>query len=231
MSCPILSATLNGVFVGRIVDRWHGRPSSAIHKLAVDGPQTVTKVGLDTDAQADLNVHGGPDKAVHHYAADHYASWQSEGLLPQGTLPAAFGENLSTFGMNEETLCIGDILTAGSATLQISQGRQPCWKLNEYTGQKTMAYQFQKTGRTGWYYRVLEPGIIQVGDKITLTLRPCPDWSVAKVTRARLTKRIAAEDAAHLSRLPELASGWRDAFSKMSKGQLDEDTGKRLDPA
>ncbi|MVO18699.1 MOSC domain-containing protein [Parasedimentitalea huanghaiensis] len=230
MNCPALSATINGVFVGRIEDHWFDKPPSAIHKIAADGPQTVTTVGFDTDAQADLSVHGGPDKAIHHYAADHYASWQSEGLLPPGTLPAAFGENLSTFGMNEETLCIGDILTAGSAILQISQGRQPCWKLNEHTGQKTMAYQFQKTGRTGWYYRVLEPGTIQVGDIINLTSRPCPDWSVAKVTRARLTKRIAAEEAAYLSRLPELASGWRDAFRKLAIGQLDEDTRKRLNP-
>ncbi|WP_166418771.1 MOSC domain-containing protein [Cochlodiniinecator piscidefendens] len=230
MNCPTLSATITELFVGNIEELWPGKAKSAIHKRKATGQHVITDVGFESDSQADLTVHGGADKAIHHYAADHYKFWQSEGLMARGTKPAAFGENISTLGLIEETLCIGDIFSAGSAILQISQGRQPCWKLNEHTGQKTMAYQFQKTGRTGWYYRVLESGSVQAGDKITLISRPCPDWSVAMVTRARLTKRITTDGAARLARLPELADGWKNAFAKMAIGQLNENTDKRLKP-
>ena len=225
---PNLSSRIKGLFVGKVADRWPGKPPSAIQKDAATGQQDIGTHGFVQDAQADLEVHGGADKAIHHYAFDHYAAWQAEGLIPDGTLPAAFGENISTIGLTEDTLCIGDILKLGSATVQISQGRQPCWKLGLHTGQDKMPYLFQKTGRTGWYYRVLDGGAVSVGDSITLLERPQPNWSVRQVTQARLTKRIAPSQAAQLADMPELAEGWRAAFARMAAGQLKEDTSKRL---
>ncbi|SFT62667.1 MOSC domain-containing protein [Sedimentitalea nanhaiensis] len=227
---PPDTCTVQGLFTGRVRPRWPDRPASAIHKTAVAAPQTLTPTGFQADQQADLAVHGGADKAVHHYAADHYADWQSEGLIAPGTTPAAFGENISTLGLVETNVCIGDIFRLGTALVQISQGRQPCWKLNAHTGQDRMAYLFQKTRRTGWYYRVLETGQVAPGDSIALQERPNPHWSVAEVTHARLTHRIAPDRALALSRVAELAQGWSAAFARMATGDGAEDTGPRLTP-
>ena len=131
--------------------------------------------------------------------------------------------------MTEDSLCVGDILQLGTARVQISQGRQPCWKVSEHTGNKRMAYKFQATGRTGWYYRVLDRGEAGAGDQITLLERPQPDWSVRRVTLARLTRKVTAAEAETLAVLPELADGWRSAFAKMAGGDLTEDQSKRLE--
>ena len=223
-----LSARIDGLFVGAVEQRWDGREPSAIGKSAISGQCRIDENGFVDDAQADLNHHGGLDKAIHHYAADHYSDWILEGEIPQGTIPAAFGENISSLGMTEETLCVGDILRLGTAVVQISQGRQPCWKVSEHTKNPRMAYLFQKSGRTGWYYRVLDHGEAGTGDQVHLLDRPQPDWSVKRVTAARLTKRVSREDAEILATMAELAQGWRDAFVKMASGNLDEDTSKRL---
>lgn len=220
--------SIDGLFCGSVQARWPGKAPSAIQKNVVDGPQTITPTGFFNDAQADLTVHGGQDKAIHHYAADHYPTWKDEGQMDADTVPAAFGENISTIGLTEKAVCIGDTLRLGTAIVQVSQGRQPCWKLNAHTGRPTMAPLFQKTGRTGWYYRVLETGSVSVGDSITLLERPNPDWTVQTVTMARLTYQIDTAGARTLSVLPELAGGWRDAFAKMAEGKAKEDTSARL---
>ncbi len=222
------SYMIEGLFVGPARERWPGKPASAICKTAAEGPQSLTLTGFEMDQQADLTVHGGPQKAVHHYAADHYADWQAEGMIPTGTRPAAFGENISTHGLRETEVCIGDIFRLGTALVQISQGRQPCWKLNLHTEKDQMAHLFQKTLRTGWYYRVLEAGIVSQGDVIQLIERPQPEWSVATVTHARLNGQTARRTAKELAQLSELATGWRKAFARIAEGNLNEDTSKRL---
>lgn len=219
---------VSGLFVGKVENRWPGKAASAINKLAVSGSQKVGALGFAGDAQADLSVHGGIDKAIHHYPADHYQSWQREGEIPQGSVPAAFGENISSSGWVETDLCIGDILRMGTALVQVSQGRQPCWKLSEHTANPKMAFRFQQTGRTGWYYRVLESGLVKRGDEICLVDRARENWTVHDVTRARLTRRIDKRDAAILSQLPELSENWRAAFARMSEGDREEDTSSRL---
>tara|TARA_R110002051_G_scaffold315152_1_gene393141 strand:+ start:55748 stop:56446 length:699 start_codon:yes stop_codon:yes gene_type:complete len=223
------ACTISGLFTGSAQARWPGKPASAINKSAVQHPRMLTLTGFEGDQQADLKVHGGPDKAVHHYAAEHYANWQAEGLIPPGTRPAAFGENISTTGLTEHNVCIGDIFRLGEALVQVSQGRQPCWKLNAHTGQDQMAFLFQKTLRTGWYYRVLETGMVACGDDVTLAERPHPQWSVARVTHARLNQQAAKRDANELASLEALAPGWRKAFAMIAERGLKEDTSKRLD--
>ena len=228
MTLPDLSAEIGGIFLGKVQDRWEGKPPSAIQKDHARGRQAITTTGFSDDAQADLTVHGGAEKAIHHYALDHYAAWQSEGHMAADTVPAAFGENITTTGLTEENLCIGDILKLGTATVQISQGRQPCWKLGLHTGNEKMPYLFQKTGRTGWYYRVLEIGAAAAGGRITLIERRNPDWSVVRVTRARLSGRVSLKDAETLAGLADLAPGWRQAFARMAGGDTKEDTSTRL---
>lgn len=228
MTTHEMTSRVENIFHGKIEERWDGRPPSAIGKSLVVGEKRVNELGFVDDEQADLNHHGGVDKAIHHYASDHYATWVAEGQIPSGTVPAAFGENISSYGMSETDVCIGDIIRIGGVIVQISQGRQPCWKVAEYTGNKRMAFLFTKTGRTGWYYRVLENGTIKAGDPISLVERLHPEWNVERVTLARLSRKISTQGAEALARLPELAEGWRSAFEKMASGGLKEDTSARL---
>lgn len=223
-----LSSRIDGVFLGKTAHLWPGRAASAIGKTAVEGRQEIKEFGFLADEQADPQHHGGRDKAIHHYATEHYQAWIAEGAIPADAKPAAFGENIATTGMTEWTLCIGDKLRLGTAVVQISQGRQPCWKVSAYTLNEQMAYLFQKTSRTGWYYRILQPGFAGVGDSVTLFERTRPDWSVARVTSARLSRKLSQQDAETLATLPELANGWRQAFQKMADGSYDESTNARL---
>ena len=154
---------IHAVLRGRAVPctRPDGSPGgrSAIAKQPVAGPVQVGPEGLEGDEQGDRRVHGGPDKAVHQYALEHYAAWRADlGALPVLDAPGAFGENLASAGVTEATLCWGDRVRIGSVLLEVAQSRQPCWKLNLRFGHKDMARRLQDTGRTGWYWRVLEPG-------------------------------------------------------------------------
>lgn len=155
---------------------------SAIAKTPAQGPVRVTFLGLAGDEQADLSVHGGPEKALHHYPYDHYAFWdEALGGHPLLRGHGAFGENLSSEGLLEDGVCIGDRLRLGSALVEICQGRQPCWKLDHrFDGAKVMA-RVVATRRSGWYYRVLEEGMVEAGDALELVERPFPDWSVSRV--------------------------------------------------
>lgn len=222
-----LSATIEAFFIGTVEERWKGKPPSAIGKRRTADRLEIGSTGFVRDAQADIEAHGGLEKAIHHYPGDHYAAWRAE-LGRDDLAPGGFGENLSTLGLTEDLLCIGDVLSLGTATVQVSQGRQPCWKLAAHVGEERMAYLFQKTGRTGWYYRVLEPGHVGPGDGIALVERRCPGWTVKRVTQARLTRRIEPSDAAVLADMPELFAGWRETFARMAAGQTEEDTSARL---
>ncbi len=160
-----LEAVIGAMFAGTPARLDERGTMSAIRKSQVSAPWHITDAGLVRDEQADLVHHGGRDKAIHQYPRDHYASWIAElpSLGEHDFAPGAFGENLSIANITEADVCIGDVFRAGSAVLQISQGRQPCFKLNARFGEKRMAFLVQKTGRTGWYYRVLEAGTIGEG--------------------------------------------------------------------
>ena len=226
---PGLSAEIIGVFAGGAQDLWPGRPPSAIAKRPVSGPMRVGPLGLVADAQADSTVHGGPEKARHHYPAEHYPDWRAELEARNPRFrPGGFGENISTIGLTETTLCIGDVLEIGTARVQISQGRQPCWKLSAHTDRADMASQLQKSGRTGWYYRILAEGAVAVGDRIVLLERPHPDWTLARVIAARFDPSLAAGTARTLARLDALAPRWRAAFGNKAKGGHVENTDARL---
>ena len=173
------------------------------------------RVNLDGDAQADLKNHGGPDKAVCCYSAEHYPGWRaaldrSEAEFPHG----AFGENWTLLGLTEEMACIGDIYTVGTARVQVSQPRMPCWKLGRRWERPGFPLEVSGSGRTGYYLRVLEPGEVGAGDALTLTERPLPEWTVARVNRAMYVEKDDADLADALSRLPLLAEAWRRPFRR-----------------
>jgi MOSC domain-containing protein YiiM len=155
---------------------------SAIHKAPVIGRVRVLRLGLAGDEQADLTVHGGPDKAIHHYPFDHYAWWR-EALGPHPLLdaPGAFGENIVTEGLTETEICVGDRWRMGTALVEVSHGRQPCWKLDHRFGGAAVLARMVKSRRAGWYYRVIEEGTVAADDLLELVDRPFADWTVDRV--------------------------------------------------
>jgi MOSC domain-containing protein YiiM len=191
-----------------------GEPS-AIHKQPVSGLLDVTKWGLAGDEQADARHHGGHDKALHHYPREHYPAWRRD--LPQQAglfVPGGFGENLSTLSLDESMVCVGDVFEFGTALIQVSQGRRPCWKLNARFGVADMVQRVQELGRTGWYYRVLRPGQVAAGDHLRLVDRPCWEWPLARVWRLLHQTAPDPDSLALLADLQPLARGWRETARK-----------------
>jgi MOSC domain-containing protein YiiM len=218
---------VGAVLLGRAVPYTRG-VLSAIAKQAQSGAVQVGPLGLVGDEQGDTKFHGGPDKAVHLYASAHYPDWRAElGDLPVLASVGAFGENLAVDGVSEETVCIGDQWRIGSVVLEVSQGRQPCWKLNDRFGVPDMARRLQDTLRTGWYCRVLEAGELAAGDDAILLARPCPDWSIARMMEVLYRPCLEAEPLNALLALP-LVPGWRSLIERrLASGQI-EDWEKRL---
>lgn len=185
---------------------------SAIAKLPVTGLVAIGLLGLDGDEQADTVHHGGRDKAIHHYSADHYPFWRTElGDHPLLGKAGAFGENISVEGLVEQEVCIGDRFRLGTALVEVSQGRQPCWKLGHRFGVPALTARIVETRRSGWYYRVLEPGRAEAGDALALVERPLPQWSVERVFGLLIAGDGKREPAAlrALAELAVLAEPWR----------------------
>lgn len=199
------------LLTGRIARFTDDGDTSAIAKVRVDGPRTVGFFGIEGDSQADLTVHGGRDKAIHHYPRDHYGWWAERlGARSLLELAGAFGENISTRGLTEDDVCIGDRFRLGSALVEVCQGRQPCWKQAHRLGDKRVVAMMVKSRRTGWYYRVLEEGGVAAGDALVPVERLHPEWTVARTTA--LVVAGVGRDAAsvrELASLDRLAEGWR----------------------
>src|SRR3989475_1826307 len=147
---------------------WRGRKvTTAIFKEPVEGRVRIRRTGLVGDRQADPSVHGGPTKAVYAYPSEHYPFWRSE--LGRADLPwGSFGENLTTEGLDERTLRVGDQLRVGSAVLKVTQPRMPCYKLAIRFGRLDMVRRFLASGRSGFYPAVHEEGDVAGGDPIEL---------------------------------------------------------------
>jgi MOSC domain-containing protein YiiM len=202
---------IDALFTGKIARFTDTGETSAIAKHPVHGPVGIGFRGLEGDSQADLLVHGGPDKAIHHYPRDHYGWWYDR--LPDQPLltrAGAFGENISTHGLTEQDVCIGDRFRLGTALVEVCQGRQPCWKQAHRLDDKSVVATMVKSGRSGWYYRVIEEGTVAAGDTLVLTERTHPQWSVERVTGIIVAGRERnVATLRDLAGLRELAEGWR----------------------
>jgi MOSC domain-containing protein YiiM len=182
------------VSVGRPREvEWDGeRVLTSIFKEPVTGRVRVGTLNIAGDEQSDLEVHGGTDKAVYAYPSEHYAYWRKE--LPGIELPwGAFGENLTTEGLLEDRVHIGDRLRAGSAEFVVTQPRMPCYKLAIRFGRPDIVKRFMKSGRTGFYLAVLKEGEVCAGDAIELAGADQHRISVAAVVAAKSRKSMLAE--------------------------------------
>jgi MOSC domain-containing protein YiiM len=217
------------VRTGKPASLGDGKLVSAINKTPRNGSVAVGKLGLEGDEQADRRFHGGPDKALLHYAAENYDAWHAEGPIEHELyVPGAFGENLVSRGLNETNVCLGDVFRIGTAEVEVSQPRQPCFKLNHRFHRGDMARRVQTTGRTGWYYRVLTEGEVAAGDAITLMERPFPDWSVRRVQQHLYVKTEDTTALETLAKLPPLSDSMRKLFETRLASRATESWDARL---
>lgn len=194
---------------------WQGKlVRTSIFKQPVAGPVPVLAEHLAGDGQADLRVHGGPDKAVYAYPHEHWAYWRQ--LLPAELLvPGAFGENLTTLGLLETDVRVGDCYQVGTAVLQAIQPRRPCLKLGIRLARPQVVREFEQAGRSGIYFRVRQPGVLQAGDALTL-LERSPHTATIQDMVACLGP--GPHDLARVQALlatPYLSTSWRERLTAL----------------
>jgi MOSC domain-containing protein YiiM len=181
--------------------------TTGFFKTKIEGPVFVGKTNLAGDGQADLRNHGGIDKAVLAYGADHYPIWREELQMPD--MPhGAFGENLTITGLCEKSVCIGDVFRIGTVTFEVSQPRQPCWKLARRWRMHELTGLVVRNGRSGWYLRVLEEGQIEAQMPVTLVKRPNPAWTIARANEILHHHRTDLPLTLELAAVPRLADSW-----------------------
>ena len=197
----------------RLVMR-NGEPvSTAIYKVPVAGRVMLRTLNLDGDRQADLSVHGGPEKAVYGYPSEHYAFWKRE--LPNMDLPwGMFGENFTTEGMFETELNIGDRFRIGSAEVMVTQPRMPCYKLGIRFGRNDILKRFLASERSGFYFSVLEEGEVGVGDEFELIEKNDSGVRVVDITRLYSSDKQNVELMRRAIATEALPISWRGYFQR-----------------
>lgn len=192
------------VFNGQVV-------TTGIFKEPTDGHVMIRRLNLDGDKQADLTVHGGVDKAVYSYAAEHYDYWRGE--LPSMDLPwGIFGENFTTQGLLEDNVNIGDTLQVGSAKLMVTQPRMPCYKLGVRFGRMDIVRRFMASGRPGIYCKVLEEGEVVKGDKINIISKDKNNITVIDIVRMYNRDHRDIEIMKRAIKIGALPEGWKYEF-------------------
>jgi MOSC domain-containing protein YiiM len=189
--------------------RWKGATvQTGIFKEPVSVPVMIERLNLAGDGQADLTVHGGLAKAVYGYPSEHYPYWRQE--LPDVSFTwGKFGENLTTEGLQEDTLCIGDCLRIGSAILTVTQPRLPCYKLALKFGRDDIIKRFLMSGRSGFYFSVLEAGEVSVESKIEILSRDPSRVSVADIGRLYLGQTRDLELLQRATNVGALPEAWK----------------------
>jgi MOSC domain-containing protein YiiM len=197
---------------------WKGRVvTTAIFKEPVAGRVAVRRYNLDGDRQADLRVHGGPSKAVYAYPSEHYDYWRGE--LPGMNLPwGMFGENLTTEGLFEDQVNVGDRFRAGSAELTVTEPRLPCYKLGVKFGRDDILKRFLASGRVGFYLTVVGEGELGAGDAVERISRDPHGVTIADVVRLHVDKRKDYELMRRAVEVEALPESWREHFREQLEG-------------
>lgn len=193
---------------------WKGKTvRTSIFKEPVQSRVRLEALNFVGDEQADLSVHGGPQKAVYGYASEHYDFWRQE--LPGVHLPwGIFGENLTTEGLLEEEINIGNRYQLGSAVVMVTQPRIPCYKLGIRFGRDDIVKRFLKSGRPGFYFSVIQEGEVGAGDALELVHREAADVTVADILRLYVTDKQNLSLTQRAVQVAGLADGWRDYFQR-----------------
>lgn len=170
----------------------------------------ITRLGIVGDQQADRRVHGGPEKALHEFARESYVTIAASfPELAATAVPGTLGENLSSAGRDDTNVCIGDTLRIGSTVVQVSQPRRPCWKINHRFECRALSHFVERRQLTGWYYRVIEPGMITLGDRIELLDRTGEGITIAAFTKTVTRHRPEPDTLTVLINARGLSEQWR----------------------
>lgn len=214
--------SIKAICVGTIAEIEHRQEkiTTGIYKLPVDQPTTVSQQGISGDHQADLEAHGGADKAIYCYSWNNYLFWRDELKRPSLCF-GQFGENLTVTGLTDDTVYIGDIYRMGEIVVQVTQPRVPCFKLGIKMSDTEFPKRFAQSGRVGFYLRVLQTGQISVGDPIELIRR---DPDSLTIFCAMQAKQPCIEQRDYIRRLlaiSALSQAWRteltDLLTKLDK--------------
>ncbi|MEM8901743.1 MAG: MOSC domain-containing protein [Bacteroidota bacterium] len=209
---------IEGIFLGQIkVLEYNGRNvTTGIFKEAVEGPVKVTFLTIEGDKQADLRVHGGADKAVYAYPTEHYEYWKS--ARPDLSFgPGTFGENLAVSGMEESSVFIGDEYQIGKVTFKVTTPRMPCFKLGLKMGDPTFIKDFLKAHRTGFYFKVLQEGMVDIGDSIQKIGDDGYELSVKEVAKLYAEEKTNTALLQKAINSPSLPQDWKDHFQQTLK--------------
>lgn len=197
-----------------VKENFYGKEiTTGIRKQPVPGPARLGRLGFDGNDVADKKHHGGPDKAVCVYSTEHCHYW--EDALGITLPPAPFGENFSVSGLYEEDICIGDIFKAGTALVQVSQPRQPCSTLAARYGRNDMVKLVVESGRTGFYFRVLQEGMVKRGDVLALKEKDPQNITVSFANRIFHHDKKNCEAIERVFALPSLSESWRRSFLEL----------------
>jgi MOSC domain-containing protein YiiM len=218
------------VSVGQVGDLAYRDRSirSAFVKAPVAGPVAATRTGLWGDDQGDRSKHGGPDKAICVFPCEHYSHY--ERLLGRRLERPAFGENLTSCGMDEENVCIGDLLRVGTALVEVSLPRSPCYRLAARHGVKQLPLWFERSGRTGFYLRVLEVGQVWAGCSVELVHRPHRRATIAEANRVMHRDKRDWPAIGELLAIRQLGASWRRTFERRLGGEVEDPAPRRYGP-
>lgn len=221
MSVPILLSIQVGMpkelGTEAAADPMDQRWFSGFYKAAVAGPVRVGRNNLVGDGQADLKNHGGPDRPVLAYCAGHYDCWREE--LDADTIAyGSFGENFTVSDLHEFEVCIGDRYAIGPVRLEVSQPRQPCWKLARRWRNKKLPELVIRHNRGGWYLRVIEEGFVEAGMHVELLARPFPRWTIARANHLMHHGKHERQACRDLAACPALSADWRRYMTKRAEG-------------
>ncbi len=190
-------------------DRRPAEWRSGIFKAEMPGPVEVTPAGVEFDEQADLENHGGPDNVVLAYDVGHYPVWRQRLGMPKLAY-GNFGENFTVAGFTDETVCIGDVWAVGAGlVLQVTQARQPCYKLARRLGCMEIVKMVRENSWGGWYLRVLHAGTAEAGMEIVLTERRHAEWTAARAVQVMYGRKTEVGAARELAGVAELSVRWK----------------------
>ncbi|MGL5007552.1 MAG: MOSC domain-containing protein [Plesiomonas sp.] len=215
------------IFHGVCSTQLHGI-HSAIYKNESTSALFLSELGFEGDQQADTRHHGGVDRALHYYPAEHYEHWADVYAGNPNFIRGALGENLSGFGLTEENCHVGDVFQLGEAVVQISQPRSPCYKLNLRFEVENLAMAMQSSGRTGWLLRVLQPGIVQPKDTLKLLTQGSSPLSVYHMNHIFYTEPLNHVGLVAMNDCEQLAVSWKGKVQARLQTGMVEDWNARL---
>lgn len=224
---PQLIGKVRRVRTGKVVtQQWSGREiSTGAAKTPRDGRVPVSREGLDGDAQGNLKVHGGPNKAICCYPFEFIGQWRADGIaLPEGAL----FENLTLEGLTDQRVYLGDIFQLDDLLVQVTQPRRPCSTVSARWSMRQLPQLMQTRNRTGFYFRVLEPGTVAKGDTLRLIERLDGAVSVAETNRIMNVDRADTAGIKRLLAAPELPERWRGMLERRLDGEFEDDSARLL---